>query len=564
MEPAGFRSGDFDLLISYPGSLPAMSPVVESLLRNPHGADSLVPALRRSLAGTAAKGIVRADSLWAWLDVPVPALATGRDLAVLLRSVEDNLEAYLEPLAPRETAFLLREVPELFRHRGEDTLLGPVEREQKRLRGEAITGEVMRLADALPADALARASRDLDAVLFMMLETLREQGAPALVRALRQLRRQGIPVAIGSENDDAHHLDRGIVFDPGGDDRYVFPDTARPGSWLLVLDAGGDDAYVARDTVGGAAGFLSLQVLANLGGDDRYQGGDFAFGSALMGYGRLLDAAGDDAYEANQASLGFAFHGIGMLQDLSGDDVYSSAFLSQGAASTRGLALLLDAAGNDQYLARPVFVDDLRYRDRFLSLSQGFSIGFAPRYAGGIGVLWDRDGHDLYSADIYAQGAGYWFGWGLLMDDAGNDKYLAHQYAQGAGVHFAAGMLWDGAGDDVRVSKGVSQGCGHDGGFGLLADAAGNDRRFAVDMSAGAGSANGLGVLVDFAGDDYYAMGKPEMTLGHADMRRDRGSNGFFLDLGGEDAYPAGFPTDTVRRVYDGERRGYGYGLGGR
>jgi hypothetical protein len=45
-------------------------------------------------------------------------------------------------------------------------------------------------------------------------------------------------------------------------------------------------------------------------------------------------------------------------------------------------------------------------------------------------------------------------------------------------------------------------------------------------------------VYIDLSGNDAYAMGYPLMTLGHGDMRRDRGSMGFFLDLGGKDVYP--------------------------
>jgi hypothetical protein len=234
---------------------------------------------------------------------------------------------------------------------------------------------------------------------------------------------------------------------------------------------------------------------------------------------------------------------------------------SWAASSSFGLALLLDDAGDDMYVSRPEFVDDLRYRDRFLSLSQGFSTGLAPRHGGGVAVLHDRAGRDAYAADIFGQGAGYWFAWGLLMDDAGDDAFRAHQYAQGAGVHFAAGMLLDGGGDDVRVSKGVSQGCGHDGAFGLLADAAGRDSTRVMDMSAGAGSANGLGVFLDFGGDDTHEAGNPAMSLGHGDMRRDRGSLGFFLDLGGRDEDTAPRGDGSTWRNYDGTSRGEGHGL---
>jgi hypothetical protein len=561
MAPAGFRPVDFDMLISFRAEPPRMLTTVEALLRRPRSVDSLVPALRAALGENSAPDFSHA--LWPWIDVHTPArtVRSGKDEILV---AEELLRLFLKPLASTEVAYLRAEAPALLVHGAEDTSLDPIASEIERLRGEARTDSVMRLAGRLPLERLAEASQALEQARRKILGSARHDGVAVTIERLKALRARGTPVTIGSEGDDVHRLDRGLVFDPGGNDRYEFPDTARPGGWLLVIDLAGDDEYRARDSVGAAAAFLSVQLLHDETGHDRYLGGDLAFGAAVMGYSHLFDGGGDDVYEARSASLGFAFQGVGILQDAGGNDLYSSWFFSQGASATNGLGLLLDAAGNDHYLSRPVFPDDLRYRDHFLSMSQGFSSGFAPRHAGGIGVLWDRSGEDLYAADIFGQGAGYWFGWGLLMDDAGSDRFTAHQYAQGAGVHFAAGTLWDKAGADVRVSKGVSQGCGHDGGFGLLVDEQGNDRNLAVDMSAGAGSANGLGVFLDMNGADGYGMGDLRMTLGHGDMRRDRGSFGFFLDLGGQDAYPASTdgPRDNAAwRAYDGKVRGYGYGM---
>jgi hypothetical protein len=117
----------------------------------------------------------------------------------------------------------------------------------------------------------------------------------------------------------------------------------------------------------------------------------------------------------------------------------------------------------------------------------------------------------------------------------------------------------DWAGNDRRASKGVSQGCGHDYGFGLLYDAAGDDNYLAVDMSQGGGSANGLGILQDATGNDVYQSLNADMTLGHADMRRDRGSFGFFLDGGGRDKY-AIRGDGAAWRVFDGKSKGDGFG----
>jgi hypothetical protein len=564
--PAGFRALDLDLLINYRREIPPALPAVETLLRRPAAVDSLVPALRRDLeAGDAAR-------LWAWLGARETGIAPWPDpppLQVYAGLLESILRDYLSPLSPEETDYLAREAPALFRASAEDTSRTPVQMELDRLRGEAVTDSVMALARRLRLSRLAIAADNLEGILDGLRRALGQGGVEEVEAQLRHAREAGVPVSLGTRGDDVHRLSRGIVFDPGGNDRYEFADSARAGNWLLVFDLAGDDVYRAADTVGGAAALLSAQILHDAAGNDRYEGADFAFGAALMGYARLFDGRGDDEYAARSASLGFAFQGIGILEDRAGDDRYASAYHAQGAAGPGGLAVLLDHAGNDRYVSLPVFPDDLRYRDHYLSLSQGFSTGLAPRHAGGIGVLWDRGGNDVYRSDIFGQGAGYWFAWGLLMDDAGNDSTTAYQYAQGAGVHFAAGTLWDLSGNDVRVSKGVSQGCGHDGGFGLLADLAGDDRAVAVDMSAGAGSANGLGVYADLAGRDVYDMAQPRRTLGHADMRRDRGSLGFFLDAGpgkGPDVLPAegDFTEGAVRSLYEGKHQGYGYGLDAR
>ena len=128
-------------------------------------------------------------------------------------------------------------------------------------------------------------------------------------------------------------------------------------------------------------------------------------------------------------------------------------------------------------------------------------------------------------------------------------------------MHIAVGALLDMAGNDQYASKGVSQGCGHDYGFGYLYDKAGDDTYMATDMSQGGGSANGLGILQDASGDDMYQSINPDMALGHADMRRDRGSFGFFLDRNGKDRYTRPLGEGAAWRVFNGKNKGNGFGL---
>jgi len=204
-----------------------------------------------------------------------------------------------------------------------------------------------------------------------------------------------------------------------------------------------------------------------------------------------------------------------------------------------GTGLLLEGGGNDTYYTRMAQTDILRYDDHYLTLSQGCAFGSRPDYSGGIGLLIDSQGNDLYSSDIFGQGVGYWFAVGTLIDRQGHDRYCSYQYAQGAGIHLAFGLLVDQGGDDAYQSKGVSQGCGHDLSLGLLADFSGNDWYTATDLSQGAGNANGTGILYDADGIDSYACKSTVNVNGYGDYRREFGSIGLQIDNLGRDFYAA-------------------------
>ncbi|NMC44301.1 MAG: hypothetical protein GYA46_10320, partial [candidate division Zixibacteria bacterium] len=177
------------------------------------------------------------------------------------------------------------------------------------------------------------------------------------------------------------------------------------------------------------------------------------------------------------------------------------------------------------------------YADRYFTLSQGFAYGVRPAFSGGVGFITDYAGNDLYVSDIFGQGSGYWWSLGMLCDRSGNDQYVSYQYAQGAGAHMALGILSDEAGDDVYRSHGVSQGCGHDYSCGWLVDRRGNDIYSSYDLSQGAGSANGIGLITDIGGDDGYYVFRKGNTQGYGNPRRDYGSIGVMLDLGGLDRF---------------------------
>jgi len=345
-------------------------------------------------------------------------------------------------------------------------------------------------------------------------------------------------IIIGGYGSSKYRGSPAIIIDLGGDDGYnisVNPTGEFYSS--VIIDLGGNDIYNSASDCTYGSGYFGSGILVDVSGDDIYLTKNFSLGSGIFGTGLLIDEQGNDKYFGDTFTMGAGSFGMGGLIDMSGSDQYSASLYAQGFGFVSGMGMLIDSSGNDSYFAGGRYKDILRYKDHYISLSQGFAYGLRPIMSGGIGILFDFSGSDLYTSDIFGQGSSYWFSLGTLLDVEGNDKYVSFQYAQGAGTHLCLGILEDNAGDDVYISHGVSQGCGHDLGLGMLWDKLGDDNYVAQSLSQGAGSANGFGILVDESGDDGYFVSIKDNTQGYGNPRRDYGSVGVLLDLSGKDHY---------------------------
>ena len=397
----------------------------------------------------------------------------------------------------------------------------------------------------------AESSVDIYDELVRFLRDVREQGisySDILKDTVDLPQRTGLPEFLGREKgwkiggtgDDVYQGDYQFIFDFGGNDHYELEyDAAHPHP-CIIIDLSGDDDYQAKSDFNFGSGCMSVGILIDLEGDDIYNANNFSCGSGFFGFGLLYDGAGGDRYLGDTHCQGAGVFGAGVLIDKSGTDLYNAALFSQGVGLTEGLGLIADYAGNDNYVITDKYPETYGLagnNQHFLSLSQGFGYGMRPYMSGGIGIIADFGGNDNYKADIFGQGGSYWWGLGMIYDDNGNDNYVAHQYAQGAGIHLSLGILFDREGDDFRKGKGLMQGCGHDYGCGIIVDRYGNDTYDAFDLSQGAGQANGFGILIDDRGEDAYYVMRKNNTQGYGNPRRDFGSIGLFLDLGGFDHY---------------------------
>ncbi|MCC7439321.1 MAG: PDZ domain-containing protein [Armatimonadetes bacterium] len=336
-----------------------------------------------------------------------------------------------------------------------------------------------------------------------------------------------------------------FIMDVGGDDVYQLP-PATLGSFRLLVDVGGDDLYHSN-TTGQGAGVGAVDMLVDLQGNDTYRAAMFSQGAGLLGIGVLADYAGDDVYTARWCSQGAGFLGAGIIWEGGGADQYSSEVFSQAFGYARGYGAILETEGNDSYRAGWK-IPDSRYPGRaHLAMSQGFGYGMRPWTTGigtdgGIGLLSDRRGSDLYASDFFSQGGSYWYALGILHDAEGYDRYTAGQYSQGSGIHLSFGALLDDAGDDMYDAyHGLEQGNAHDWSSGCLEDLAGNDTYRGSTSSQGSALNVAFAWLLDYNGNDHYYIKLSDTTHsqggGNFNRPRKHGSLGLLLDIGHGDDY---------------------------
>lgn len=351
-------------------------------------------------------------------------------------------------------------------------------------------------------------------------------------------------VCIGTPGDDCYAAGALLIIDPAGDDTYTGAAACAFGTRRIaaVADLAGNDRYKGTGLLGPGSAVFGVAVCLDCSGDDFYSARFAGQASAAFGVTWLEDRAGNDVYRARAASQAAGTCGIGILRDRGGDDIYDVGLCGQGYAGVRGVGILIDDKGNDRYLAGGREPDHERNPDRYLSLSQGFSIGMRPFAGGGVGALVDLDGNDTYQADVYGQGVSYWYSVGLLLDNRGNDTYSVYHYGQGCGIHLSLGLLYDGQGHDLYSGYILAQGNAHDFAVGMLFDQAGNDTYTADHHSQGRAINNSLALLLDSGGNDAYFGRLPDRCQGIGDdgSRREYGSLALLLDLGGRDRYNCG------------------------
>jgi len=284
--------------------------------------------------------------------------------------------------------------------------------------------------------------------------------------------------------------------------------------------------------------------------------------------GILVDHAGNDVYVGIRRVQGQAIGGVGILLDRSGNDRYHAAMWAQGFGGPLGLGVLDDLAGKDHYYAGGQYLDTYPESPGYEGWAQGVGAGLRQVANGGIGVMLDGGGDDVYEFDYMGHGGGYWLGVGLARDFGGDDRRLGatrkafdgkprsqkrfQRFGNGFGCHYSLGFCFDDAGNDSY--GGTVMGAGHawDLSIGVLCDFAGDDRYEAAGQhTQGSGAQASLGILFDYEGDDVYlgqGQGYASSRISYHSLPTCGGNFSYVVDYGGEDEYGSGVQNSSYNR----------------
>ncbi|HXH62368.1 MAG TPA: HEAT repeat domain-containing protein, partial [Fimbriimonadaceae bacterium] len=223
----------------------------------------------------------------------------------------------------------------------------------------------------------------------------------------------------------------------------------------LLRDSGGTDDYEAMLYAQGSARSQGAGWLIDGAGRDMYRCGGLVDAGAKFPTAHLSCA---QAYADGWSGLG---GGCGLLTDLGGDDVYVCEVRGQGCALDGGVASLYDKSGNDDYSGYDegqAFASQSSFSTLFdldgddtYTMKVGSCHALGTGY--GVALLLDRAGDDVYMARESAPGSGVEHGLGLFVDAEGTDRYYGPP-GKGvvAGGSGSLGVFVDLNGDDVYTA----------------------------------------------------------------------------------------------------------------
>jgi hypothetical protein len=371
-------------------------------------------------------------------------------------------------------------------------------------------------------------------------------------------------IVVGGKGPNTYQLDQmpgvAAVVDLGGDDEYYEGTVSPERPVLVIIDLAGNDHYKATKPGVQGGAILGVSMLLDRAGNDVYEAQDVAQGACLGGVGILIDYAGNDSFAGVRRVQGAALGGLGILINHGGNNSYHGALWTQGYGGPLGFGLLDNIGGGNHYYSGGLYVNSYKPETPgYEGWGQGVGGGIRQVASGGIGIILNGGGNNVYEFDYLSHGGGYWCGLGFARDFGGNSQRLicrkdfyGHERSEtlfqrfgcGWGCHYALGFCFDDGGHSLYEGTIMGSGMGWDNSVGVLANFAGNNRfEAAGGNTQGCGAQASLGILFNYGGNNTYlgyGQGYAANGISYHDLPACGGNFSFVVDYGGNNKYGCG------------------------
>ena len=246
-------------------------------------------------------------------------------------------------------------------------------------------------------------------------------------------------ILIGGKESKTYNLDEmkdvAVVIDLGHGNTYEEGTTPLDRPVLVIMNLGGGNTFHGRKPGIQGAAMLGVSMVVNREGNNTYQADDLAQASAIAGVGIIVEHGGKNTYRGVRRVQGQALGGVGILIGRGGENDYHAAMWAQGFGAPLGFALLEDTVGHDHYYCGGLYITSYKHPAKksvpatpgYEGFGQGVGAGIRQVGDGGIGIILNGGGHNVYEFDYLSHGGGYWCGMGFAVTLAATANGLSHE-----------------------------------------------------------------------------------------------------------------------------------------
>ena len=371
-------------------------------------------------------------------------------------------------------------------------------------------------------------------------------------------------IVIGGKGANSYRLDNmpgvAAVISLGGGNTYYEGTVSLERPVLLVVNLGGGNHFQASSPGVQGGAILGVSTVVNLGGGNRYDAQDVAQASCLAGVGIIMEFGGNNVYRGVRRVQGQAMGGVGILIDRGGHNDYHAGMWAQGLGNPLGFALLENLGGGDHYYCGGLYPNSYKPETPgYEGFGQGVGAGIRQSACGGIGVLLNGGGYNVYEFDYLSHGGGYWCGLGFARDFGGHSQRLIarknfyggerteqlfQRFGCGWGCHYALGFCFDDRGNSTYESTIMGSGMAWDCSVGVLCSFGGKDHYIATGgLTQGCGAQAGLGILYHYGDDSVWdggSQGYASPSISYHDLPQCGGNFSFLINYGGNSSFGCG------------------------